>query len=228
MQNKFWRVATRLRAVHPLYLSLITGAALAENSPALVCDQASSQVAAETEVPLDVLRAITRVETGRTTQQQLQPWPWTVNMQGSGIWFDTEGEAQVFVFRHFKAGARSFDVGCFQINYRWHGHAFQSLEQMFDPIENARYAGRYLSELHEKYGSWEKAVGAYHSRTHKFAQRYLSRFSKIRASLTPVVTATFQIAQENVESREQGPVSGSLVPLGQGQGLGFFHPGMGG
>ena len=39
-------------------------------------------------------------------------------------WEDTE----VFV-----DGQPSFDVGCFQLNYKWHGEHFASIDQMFEP-----------------------------------------------------------------------------------------------
>ena len=47
-------------------------------------------------------------------------------MEGKGKWFQTRDEALSYVFKHFKRGARSFDVGCFQINFKWHGQAFPS------------------------------------------------------------------------------------------------------
>jgi hypothetical protein len=141
--------------------------AMTRNDPAAACDRAASVIAKESAVPLDILRAITRTETGRGNAAQMQPWPWTVNMEGQGLWFDTEAQAHVYVFRHFREGARSFDVGCFQINYKWHGHAFASIEEMFDPIENARYAAGFLKKLYDEHGDWNKAVGAYHSRTQK-------------------------------------------------------------
>ena len=89
-----------------------------------VCDEAAKRAAASSGVPVDVLRAVTRVETGRQKNGRSQPWPWTVNMEGAGAWFDTEDEVRAFVFKHFKRGARSFDIGCFQINYKWHGAHF--------------------------------------------------------------------------------------------------------
>ncbi len=125
-----------------------------------LCDLAAQRAASDQGVPLDVLRAITRTETGRGGGAGLQPWPWTVNMEGAGKWFEAEEEARQYVFTHFKRGARSFDVGCFQINYRWHGHAFESIEQMFDPITNAQYAARFLNELFTEFGNWSEAAGA--------------------------------------------------------------------
>lgn len=150
---------------------------------AAICDEAAGIVSAESGVPLDVLRAISLTETGRKKGGRFQPWPWTVNMEGVGKWFDDYASAQSYVDRHFDRGARSFDVGCFQINYRWHGHAFASVEEMFDPLANARYAARFLGELHDEFGDWSRAAGAYHSRTPTLARKYAARFNRIRARL---------------------------------------------
>lgn len=184
------------------------------HDPAMVCDRAAQKVAQETRVPLNVLRAITRTETGRGSADGMKPWPWTVNMEGRGIWFDTEQQAQVYVFRHFKKGARSFDVGCFQINYRWHGHAFSSIEQMFDPMENARYAALFLRELHTELGDWTRAAGAYHSRTHKHAARYLRRYAEIHEHLPDITSVPAGLASSFPLSGSQNAprAAGSLVP----------------
>nr|WP_234998943.1 transglycosylase SLT domain-containing protein [Ruegeria sp. AU67] len=112
-----------------------------------ICDNAAQSEG----VPLDVMRAIARVETGRTADGALQPWPWTINVEGKGIWFTSEFEAKSYVFEIFKAGKRSFDIGCFQINYRWHGEAFRSIDAMFDPDENAKYAARFLKDLYTEF-----------------------------------------------------------------------------
>ena len=65
-----------------------------------------------------------------------------------------------------------------QINYRWHGHAFPSLDDMFDPEWTATYAAQFLRTLYEERGSWSEAAGAYHSLTPEKAQIY-------RAALRP-------------------------------------------
>ena len=203
-----------------------------------ICDQAASRAAAESGVPIDVLRAITRTETGRGGKTGLEPWPWTVNMEGAGKWFETEAEAKAYVENHFQRGARSFDVGCFQINYRWHHQAFESLNDMFDPYTNARYAAKFLQDLHTEFGSWTKAAGAFHSRTPKYADRYVARFSKIRTNLAPMTVVaslperrvtTFSAPRPLVAGRRatalisapSGATSaalGSLVPLSGGTG----------
>ncbi len=203
-----------------------------------ICDHAASRASAESNVPIDILRAITRTETGRGGKSGLEPWPWTVNMEGAGKWFQTETEAKAYVEAHFQRGARSFDVGCFQINYRWHHQAFDSLNDMFDPMTNARYAAKFLQELHQEFGSWTKAAGAFHSRTTKYAERYVARFNQIRSDLRPMTqvaslpsrrVATFSAPRPLIAGRRttalisapSGAASatlGSLVPLSGGSG----------
>jgi hypothetical protein len=151
---------------------------------ASICDQAGMLASQATGVPLEVLSAIALTETGRRIEGRHRAWPWTVNMEGVGAWFATREEALAYVHEHYQRGARSFDVGCFQINFRWHGNAFASIEDMFDPLQNATYAGQFLRNLYMETGSWSASAGAYHSRTPEFANRYRARFDRIVAGLT--------------------------------------------
>ncbi|WP_437181812.1 transglycosylase SLT domain-containing protein [Ruegeria atlantica] len=173
----------------PLLLMLVhvllaqAGFAMPDAETGDLCDHAARRAALSEGVPLDVLRAISRVETGRRLDGRLQPWPWTINVGGQGYWFKSEVEAKAYAFKIFKSGTRSFDVGCFQINYRWHGKAFRSIDAMFDPDENATYAARFLNELHAELGSWPAAAGAYHSRTAPLAEAYKERFQTVLAQL---------------------------------------------
>lgn len=152
----------------------------APETTGLVCERVSEEAARRSGVPVSVLKAISLTETGRKVAGTFGPWPWTVNMEGAGHWFDSSAEARAFVEKEHARGARSFDVGCFQINYRWHGEAFDSIDQMFDPLSNALYAARFLTELYAETGSWNAAAGAYHSRTKAFADRYSARFAELR------------------------------------------------
>lgn len=154
---------------------------------AAICDDAARSASDKTGVPVSVLRAITRSETGQTKRGELRPWPWTVNMEGVGKWFSSRDDALGYVRAKYDKGARSFDVGCFQINYRWHGEKFASINEMFDPEANALYAARFLKRLYAEKNDWSEAAGAYHSRTKKYSTRYRKRFDRILASdTTPV------------------------------------------
>lgn len=171
-----------------LAAALIWGAAAPARAGATMCDAAAAQAAQATGVPLDVLRAIARTETGRARNGQLEPWPWTVNVEGRGEWFDSAAAALAHARAAQARGAQSFDLGCFQLNHRWHGAAFASLEAMIDPAANALYAARFLRDLHAETGSWNAAAAAYHSRTPVHANRYLARFTRILAGLDPAGT----------------------------------------
>ncbi len=150
-----------------------------------ICEIAAVKASQKYAVPLNVLRAISLTETGRRMNGEIRPWPWTINMEGKGKWFDDRKGARSYVDRHFERGARSFDVGCFQINYRWHGEHFESLTEMFDPQINADYAAKFLAELFDEFGDWSRAAGAYHSRTPKYANKYRARFNRLIAGLSP-------------------------------------------
>lgn len=177
LQNLF--ITLLLVLVLPNLLGFQVSRAMAR--PAL-CDAAAREAADRAGVPLPVMRAITRVETGRG--RGLEPWPWTVNMEGKGHWFETRAEAEAFVAHAMARGARSFDIGCFQINHRWHGTAFRSPSDMFDPLRNAAYAARFLKDLHAQSGNWSVAAGWFHSRTPDRARAYRARFEQVRAALS--------------------------------------------
>lgn len=123
-------------------------------------------------IPYDVLIAVSTVETGRENR----PWPWAVNIDGKGYWLDTATDAESMVQTALEAGLTNIDLGCFQLNYRWHAQAFASLADMLDPTRNARYAAAYLKTQYDETGDWATAAAAYHSATPEYAERYRARF----------------------------------------------------
>jgi hypothetical protein len=158
---------------------------------AALCERAIVNGARTVGVPVEVLHAISLTETGRQLGTGFKPWPWAVNREGQGHWFDNREQVLAFARESLAANRRSFDLGCFQINYNWHGHNFPSVEAMVDPETSAVYAARFLQDLHRELGTWSAAAGAYHSRTPEFASRYRERFDRILAGLggAPLVTA---------------------------------------
>ena len=62
-------------------------------SVAALCDTAAHQAAQESGVPVSVMLAITRAETGRSLSGRLSPWPWAINRAGRGAWFPSQEEA---------------------------------------------------------------------------------------------------------------------------------------
>ena len=137
-----------------------------------LCRHAAVRAADAHGVPREVMVAITLVETRTKRGGESGPWPWTVNVAGKGRWFDSRAAALVHAQTALAGGQTSFDVGCFQLNYRWHGNHFASIDQMFEPGPSGDYAARFLKSLHDETGDWMKASGYYHSRTAVHANRY--------------------------------------------------------
>lgn len=155
--------------------------AIASAGPALadsrLCDAAADAAAAGHGVPPALMRAITRVETGRDGQ----PWPWTLNVDGTGQWFTSPEEAYRAAQAAAAAGSGQIDLGCFQLNLQWHGDAFPGIEAMLDPMANADYAARFLADLHAEFGDWRSAAAAYHSRTDDLGDAYVARLEAVHA-----------------------------------------------
>ncbi len=72
-------------------------------------------------------------------------------------------------------GVTNIDVGCMQINLGYHPDAFASLDQAFDPLANAAYAGRFIRQLQDTHRSWSHTIASYHSSTRKYGLPYLKR-----------------------------------------------------
>jgi len=203
---------------------ILSGQLARAADPADLCLAASAKAAERAGVPEDVLLAISLTETGRDTGNGLAPWPWAINAGGEGHWFPDRASAVAFAEELRAAGRTNFDVGCLQLNLRWHGEAFESIDAMFDPDANARYAARFLSDLAREGGGWSVAAGAYHSRTAEHAERYRNRFDAIRADLgdmtvapdgpRPTTDDSSGYSHPLLQARDAPRTPGSLVPLG--------------
>lgn len=147
---------------------------MADNAACRVAVRAAEQAAG---IPAQLLSAIARVESGRRDpgSGQVAPWPWTINVEGQGFFFRSKAEAIAAVRQHQRAGARSIDIGCLQVNLLHHPAAFPDLEQAFDPAANAAYAARFLTELRARTGDWQRAAAFYHSQTPERAEDYQRR-----------------------------------------------------
>ncbi len=143
------------------------GTALAQSAPAPTCRPAIVASERASGLPPQVLGAIGLVESGRVNPRTglAAPWPWTINVAGTGRMFDSAADAIAAVKVAQAAGVQSIDVGCMQINLLYHPHAFDTLQDAFDPAANVRYAAGFLARLHDRTGDWSAAIAAYHSAT---------------------------------------------------------------
>jgi len=176
-----------------------------------VCDEASSRAANLTEVPIIILKAIARTESGTTRNGEFGPWPWTINVEGQGVYLETMQSAEKYITSSLKDGYTNIDIGCFQVNYRWHGRHFSNVGEMLDPNQNALYAATFLSRLYREFGNWERAAGAYHSRNQEYSDAYLSKFRPILSSLD-----TGMDSRRSTDDPESRPNLYPLLIVGDG------------
>ena len=141
------------------------------------CERATVATEMAQRMPRALLFSVAMVESGRfnTATKKTRPWPWTINAEGQSFYFKTKREAVAAARKLVKDGVRSFDVGCMQINMRYHPNAFTDLEAAFDPIINVAYSAEFLKRLHGKTNSWPDAIAAYHSQTKTRSQPYFAR-----------------------------------------------------
>ena len=148
------------RLLLALVAAFISSAPLAAAESALnICEQELVRAAAMHNVPLGMLYAIGLSETGRGGSLR----PYALNIDGRASYEMSKTEALRTFREAQQRGAKFIDIGCMQINHRYHAERFGTLEDMFDPAQNVAYAARFLSELKEREGTWTKAIARYHA-----------------------------------------------------------------
>jgi soluble lytic murein transglycosylase-like protein len=151
----------RRRAALLLTLSIFSlgGAGPAQAAEPNVCEREMISASARFGVPLPVLYAVAMTETG--SKDGLRPT--VMNIDGKDYTASDVADG----LRRFEAakasGAKFIDIGCMQINHRFHGKEFRSVADMFDPHQNVQYAARFLQELRAREGSWTLAVARYNA-----------------------------------------------------------------
>lgn len=130
-----------------------------------LCRGATQSVEKRKNIPSNLLRAISLTESGRWVKEDKAniAWPWTVASGSAGEFFPTKTAAIRHVRDLQAKGVTNIDVGCMQINLRYHPEAFNNLDEAFDPYRNANYAGEFLERLFKESKSWTLAAGRYHS-----------------------------------------------------------------
>jgi hypothetical protein len=156
---------------------------MSARTPAQSCIAAINLAEARYGIPKGLLQAIAKVETGRPDPStgRIEPWPWSVNVNNQGMYFQNLEQSVRWVRRMKTEGITSIDTGCLQVNLQQHPAAFRTLEDAFDPVQNADYAARFLVQLQRETGDWIRAAGLYHSRTPALSDGYRSKVQHVYA-----------------------------------------------
>ena len=128
------------------------------------CEKVIETIEDYTDIPKNLLLSIGKSESGRILKNNKHViWPWTVNHAGKSLFFDTKKQMQKYVLKHVELNDYNLDVGCMQINLKWHKNNFKKISDMFAIEPNVSYAASFLLQLKNKHGSWDKAIKHYHS-----------------------------------------------------------------
>ena len=136
--------------------SAITGWASAAANP---CEPEIVRAADRYGVPVGILYAVGLTETGKKGSLQ----PNALNIEGKAVFPRSRAEAMANFEAARREGKTLIDLGCMQINHRYHAAEFRSVEDMLDPRRNVDYAARFLVSLHARHESWSMAVARYHA-----------------------------------------------------------------
>ncbi len=167
-----WLISLKLLSAG-MCLSLSLGFSTSATWANQGCKRLIPSIAVEIGIPTTILLAMADVESRFE--------PYVLNHAGKTLKFTTSKEALTYVEAQIKQGQNNLDIGCLQINWKAHQRNFESPKELLSPEYNICYAAQFLKSLYQEFGTWAKAVAAYHSRKSEYSGPYLI---KIANSLT--------------------------------------------
>jgi soluble lytic murein transglycosylase-like protein len=144
-------------ALAALFSSSLAGTAA--SAAANPCEAEILRAAGRYGIPPGILYAVGLTETGNKGSLQ----PNALNIEGKAAFPHSRAEALADFETARRQGKTLIDLGCMQINHRYHGAEFNSVGEMLDPRRNVDYAARFLASLHARHQTWSMAVARYHA-----------------------------------------------------------------
>jgi hypothetical protein len=155
-------------------------------STALAFPKLYQTIARETQVPVELLYGIALQETQAALGRHLtRPWPWTLNVCGTGYRYGSRAAVFVALNRWLKKGETRIDVGLMQIHWRYHSAKLGNSWIALSPRHNLRVAAVVLRACFRKSGTWKAATGCYHSTTPWRAAAYQASVEALMAGGAP-------------------------------------------
>ena len=183
-----------------VFLFCCTNAYSKENPE--TCENVIKKIESYTDLPKGLLTAIGKVEAGRFLQYNNHVvWPWTVNHAGESLFFDTKRQMERYILTNVQKKDHNMDVGCMQINLKWHKNYFKKINDMFALEPNISYAASFLIQLKNRHGSWDKAIKHYHSSD---PQKNIPYLNKVKSFWKKKSTLNFV---NNFEKTKNKPIT---------------------
>ena len=142
------------------------------------CATSIESVEKKYKIPHKLLSAISLTETGRTVDGAFVSWPWSLNVSGKSFIFDSQENTKNFLQEKIDNKVNNIDIGCMQINYKYHKKSFEDLNSFLDPDKNVEWAAKFLVSLYNKHKSWNIAISRYHSSNPVRMKKYLLKVHK--------------------------------------------------
>lgn len=166
----FFSVSQNLKKVlQIIVLSTIFCASFASAVAENECLNAITKYEQLYSIPKGLLKAVSKVESAYN--------PLALNDGLKQHKFKNKQEAIERITYLQSIGKTNFDVGCMQINYRWHYKNFTSVEEMLDVDWNVRYAASHLYGLYKEHESWQIAIRYYHSYDPEIHKKYSKKIA---------------------------------------------------
>lgn len=115
-------------------------------------------------IPSDILYVVAQQESNTRLNIGYYPWPWTLNVAGKAMYFNSRVEAcQALVSAIRTNGEFKVDIGLTQQNWGYVGrrHYGQPCDAL-NPYDNLRVGAIELRKCYEARGNWIEAAGCYH------------------------------------------------------------------
>lgn len=136
------------------------------------------------DVPPRLLYAVALQESRLALGQALvRPWPWTLNAAGTPLRFKTHRATYEALRARLDADQTNVDIGLMQVNWGYHAHRFETIDEAVDPYRNIRVGALILREEYERRGDWWEAVGHYHSYRPRTADAYSESVRRLWSAL---------------------------------------------
>ena len=158
-----------------------------------VCEHNILDIEQQIDIPKGLLKAIGLTESGRyINKSKFVIWPWTINTNKKSLFFDTKKQMHKFLMHEIKNGNLDLDVGCMQINLKWHGKHFKKISDAVDPKINISYATSFLYKLKSDFKTWNEAIKRYHSskpsKNIRYHKKVLANWSMVKKSNEKTMT----------------------------------------
>lgn len=139
-----------------LLLGLAAGDAAAQG---VGCAAAARDAERQFRIPRGLLNAVATVESRMGGMSN----PLALNIEGQALYPATAMGALGAIQQAVAVGQTGVAIGCMQIRYDFHRKHFRGPSEMLEAHANVRYAARYLSQLNDWLGSWDRALSYYNT-----------------------------------------------------------------